>query len=857
MVALLSFGRAPLPANAAAPGVFHTPGYESLVHAEPDDVVVIGGYGFVPSDHVVYEAFDSDDPARPHPAAIPASSGPDSGVAAVVAVGDPPYSLTARLPQTLQAQRIYRLWVVNAAGEWSEAITVNDPRPLWVSPSYVNETADPARLGRRLRVVGRNLRPGAGQPARIRLKGPATYVLTSDSAAADAGSSVPDYVLEAPLPTRVTAGHYSVSVSNDGRTWVEVKSQPLEVRTDPPAPASFSIDEPRFGGCRPGDGAADNSCLARALAAARAAGGGVVVIPTGTWDLSAANGLVLPPNVSLRGVPDRSGKVVRHDLRHARPRALLTVTSHNTISDLTFTDAEPTTSVDDSKPIIALGEGPASAAPVSDVIIVNNDFQRVGRAIEDGARPLVRLWITHNRFAAFDRDLQLPGDHFGVNAPNLIEDSIVRWNTFIPGSYIDVTEHQGVIGSELSSSHRLDFSNNIADGASSEGLQNVGDPKGWRAAFFWNLNGNQEMTLVAENRISCPGDKAGDGEALGFDGNGDTFAFIGAQTVAGATAVTLTVHGALLGEQARRAIDRASFYRGHWIQVMEGMGAGQVRKIQSYVENAAAGTVTFTVTTPWDIPPQPGSRIVVGRDYWQVYTVGNEVDQRKPLCQKTNLTYPAGGQIGYWTPTADSTIDGNRQYDSSGILFAVGYSVPASDCRDCGNSAAFQTGLEIRNNLVDGEYDWDSDCSRSGISASIGVSPTPASPPPLLGIGISIAHNQIVHADGFRGGGIDFASTWFMGPPPGKWQLLQSVVIQHNYLMDIDGPPPRPTCHFGQVKRAAIRLDGVDNLRNTILYANSCRDVGNLVLDGGKDTLRLCASSGGSCECATGQERAQ
>jgi len=835
-------------ANAAAPAVFHSRDYQSLVHMEPDEVIAIGGYGFSPSDRVVY-----GDPTQPRPTTVPEHSAPDTGVATVVSVGDPPYSLTARVPQAVQAGRVYRIWVVNAAGEWSEGITVNDPRPLWVSPSYLNETADPARLGRRLRVVGRNLRPSAEQPARIRLKGPATYVLTSDSPA-EKSSSVPDYVLEAPLPARLATGNYAVSVSRDGRTWIEVKSQQLEVRADPPALARFSIDEARFGGCRPDDGAMDNSCLSRAIGAAQAAGGGVVVIPTGTWDLSAASGVMLPANIHLQGAPDRSGKIVRHDLRNARPRGLLTAAGHNIISNLTFTDAEPTTSVAESSPIIGLGAGPASADPVSDVIIVNNDFLRVGRAIEDSARPLKRLWVTHNRLAAFDRDLQLPGDHFGINAPNLIEDSIVRWNTFIPGSYIDVAQHQGVIGSELSSSHRLDFSNNMADGAAIEGLWNAGDPKGWRAAFFWNLNGNQELTLIAQNRITCSGDKAGDGEALGLDGNGGTSAFIGAQTVTGATAVTLTVHGTLVGEQMGRKIDRASYYRGNWIEVMEGPGAGQVRKIQQYGEDLAAGTVTFTVTVPWDVPPRRGARVAVGRDYWQVYTVGNEIDQRQPLCQKANLNYPAGGQISYWTPTADSVIDGNRQYDSSGILFAVGYSFPAPECRDCGNSAAFQAALEIRNNLVEGEYDWASDCSRSGISASIGVSPTPESTPPLLGIGISITHNRIVHADGLRGGGIDFASTWFMGPPPGHWQFLQSVVIQHNSLADVDGPAPRPACHFGQAERTGIRMEGSDNLRNTVLYANSCRKVGKLILDGGKDTLRLCTQSDDSCECAAGQE---
>jgi hypothetical protein len=849
LLAAVSWGATP--AAAMAPRVLHTEGYESPVHAEPDEILVICGSGFTASDHVVYEAVGSGHTTERHPAAIPATSGPLSGVAPIVTVGEPAYSLSARLPEVIQAQRIYRLWVVSAAGEWSEPITVNDPRPLWVTPSIVSETADPARLGRQVRVVGRNLRPEPGQRVQIRLEGSSTFVLTSNSAGDDS-PHLGEYVVDAALPARLPVDSYTVSVSRDGRSWVEVKSQKLVVKADPTPAASFPIDDPRFGNCRPGDGITDNACFAKAIAAAQAKDGGRVVVPPGVWDLSATAGFVLPPHVDLQGSTGRAGKIVRHDTRAAQPRALFTVTGDNSITDVTFADADTFASPAESRPIIQLGEASASADAVADIIISNNDFQRVGRAIEDSGRPIVRLMVTHNRLAAYDRDLQLPGNHFGIAVPFRIDDSIVRWNTFIPGSFIDVTDHQGVIASELGASHRLDFSNNIADGAATDGLQNPDDPKGWRAAFFWNLNGNQEELLVSGNHISCSGDKAGDGEALSFDGNGDTFGFIGAQPVTRAGSVTITVHGTLLGEQGKhQPIDRGSFYRGHWVHVMEGPGAGQVRKIQSYIEDAATGSVTFTVAPAWDVLPGPGSRVVVGRNFWQLYAVANDIDQRKPPCQKANLNDPAGGVIAFWTPTADSVMAGNRQYDTSGLLFNAGYTVPstAPKCRDCGNGAAFQVGLEIRDNLIDGEYDWDSACSESGISAALSVAPAPESPPPLVGIGISIAHNRIIGADGLYGGAIDLTATWYLGPPPGHWQLLQSVVIQHNSLENIDGPAPR-ACRYTQRSRAGVRLDGVDNIRNTVLYGNRCQRVPTPLIDGGKDTVRLCTSaSEGSCEC--------
>jgi hypothetical protein len=119
-----------------------------------------------------------------------------------------------------------------------------------------------------------------------------------------------------------------------------------------------------------------------------------------------------------------------------------------------------------------------------------------------------------------------------------------------------------------------------------------------------------------------------------------------------------------------------------------------------------------------------------------------------------------------------------------------------------------------------------------------------------VGIGISIAHNRIIGADGLYGGAIDLTATWYLGPPPGHWQLFQSVVIQHNSLENIDGPGPRRACRYGQKSRAGIRLDGVDNIRNTVLYGNRCQRVPTPLIDGGKDTVRLCTSaSEGSCEC--------
>jgi hypothetical protein len=823
------------------------------VHAAPDDLLEIGGIGFDAGDRVVYAAALSAPTAKTHPASVPEQSGPLLGTAPIVSVADPPDSLTVRLPEVMRPQLVYHLWVVNAVGEWSEALTINDPRPLWVTPGFVHVSADPAHVGRRIRIVGRNLQPDSGQHIGIRLKGPATYFLAADFAN-DSPAGLQEYVAEANLPLRLSPGSYVVSVSRDGREWIDMTAQRLVVEPDPPALPSFALDEPRFGGCRPNDGALDNVCLTQAIAAAQLQGGGVIVIPPGTWDLSASQDFVLPHNVHVVGAKSGTATIVRHDAPKTRQRtALFTLSGENSIVGVTFTDADPYESPDESKAIIRLGaaaSGEAAAGAVANVIITDNDFHRVGRGIEDSGRPLARLLVLRNRFAAYDRALQLPGNHFGVTAPFRIDDSVIRWNRFVPGSFIDIAGRQGTLASELGASHRVDFSDNIADGTATDGLQRPDDPKGWRAAFFWNLNSNQEELLVARNRISCPGDKAGDGEAIAFDSNGDTLALKGAPPILSADPDTIIVRSPLLGEQFNHPVDRDRFYIGHWMKIVAGPGTGQVRKVKSYVEDAATGTVTFKVEPAWDIVPQKDSRIVVGRNYWQVYTVANDVEQGNPPCTQGNLNGPNGGLIGIWASSTDSVIAANHQHDTSGIAFLMSYNYPDLSCGDCGNAVAFQSALEISGNTIDGEYDWSSDCSRSGIGGALNAAPTPQSPPPILGIGISIAHNRITRADGFRGGAIDLAATWFLGPAPGAWQLTQSLTIQHNELQDIDGPPPRALCRFGQRGRAGIRLDGSNNIRNTTLYGNHCQGVPTPLEDGGKDTLRLCRSpEEGSCEC--------
>jgi len=551
---------------------------------------------------------------------------------------------------------------------------------------------------------------------------------------------------------------------------------------------------------------------------------------------------------------------VRHSTWNERSEsAVFTLLGHNVVSGFTFHDVQVYHPRDRAGPFLQLGEFfqrvSASDIPavtsVNEVTITGNVFDRTYVAIGDGGLPIDRLFITYNTFGAYSSALELAGNRFNMAYKYRIDDSIVDYNVFNPSSMLDVTNKIGVLASELGAGLRVDFSANTADGASKEYLDSADDPPGWRAAFFWNANNNQEEILVSQNVATCTGDKIGDGEAFAYDNNGNTFAFTSTLPVVRATGSSVAVSGALATRQNTRNVPITSYYIGHWVQVINGPGLGQVRKITGYSTDSATQVTTFEVAPVWDVLPAPGqTRIAVGREYWQLYTLDNLVDHRQPLCQKSNRSRHDGGVISVWAQTADSVVEGNRQFDTDGIFVQQNYIVPEHPCVDCTMGSFFQSFLEIRANTIDGEYDWNSDCSASGIAAGIAAAPWSNTPLPTVGYGVSISHNTIRHADAVAGGAITQMESWYSGPEPHRWPLSDNILIHHNVIQDIDGPRATPQCTSSH-PRMGITFPKSDTAWRTVLYANSCSHVASPVGSGGVNNVRVCpASVADSCECA-------
>ncbi len=848
--------------------LYYQRAYQSPVHGAADDLLMLSGWGLAADDRVVYQAIIDTTRELSPPVHMPAYATAESGIAALVSVEGLPYSVTIKLPPAVDANRPYALWIRTSRGEWSNAVRINDTRALWFTPAYVYATTRLASLPRELKVVGRNLQSAPGRSTQIRLIGPQDF-LGAAIAEPELTATLSQYVARVKLPQSLRPGRYRVQLSRDSVNWAEVLGQVFEVRPDPAPQKEFSVGDLQFGHCRPDDGADDTACVMRAIAAAKLAGRASVYFGPGTWDLidgaqqglKGNDGIVVPVGVSLRGAGSGLTRLARHAEWNADApdAAALTLQGSATVSGFTFTDLKVYDARDHAGPFILLGEHFEHAASASShssvestadgLVVTGNTFDKTMVAVGSGGLPIRRLFITYNVFGAFDSALELGGSQYNMAEKFRIDDSIIAHNVFKPGSKLDPVARTGTLASELGAGLRLDFSGNTADGTSADYLYSQDDAKGWRAAFFWSLTGSVEETLISQNSITCSGDKIGDGEAISLDNNTNTFAFAAAPLVQGAADSSISVSDPLVLRQNGRDVP-AAYYVDHWVQIVSGPGLGQVRKIAGYSTDAVTHVTRFSVTPGWDVMPVAGrSRMAVGREYWQVLVVGNHIDNRQPLCQKSNRSRHAAGGITIWAQTADSVIAGNRQYDSDGILVQQNYIIPEHACPDCTMQGFFQSNLHIHSNLVDGEYDWGTDCSASGIILGVAAAPWGNAAPPTVGFGVSISHNTVRHADGLLGGAIGQIDSWTAGPDPHRWPLSESVIIQHNSIVDVDGPRAFPMCGRSHA-RMGIVFPEHEIAWHTVLYGNSCKNVSQPLGPGGVDTVRLCPSSvADSCEC--------
>jgi hypothetical protein len=894
------------PSPAAAPTLYSTPDHESPVRADPDDLLLLAGFGFSNGDKVVYRAVD-DTTQRLVPPPLPAISTPKLGLADVVSVADAPYSLAVHLPASLTQDQSYALWVVNSSGETSNVVLTNDARPLWITPDEVYANA-PSALPRRIKVVGRNLQPVTGKVTQVRLAGRGgSFVLPAVPRNAPA-STVERYVAEVELPASVKPGRYRVSVSRDGVSWVPLGAagspdSVLTVLPDPRPAAQFAVGDYRFanctpdelscrpvrGNCRPDAGDGDQTvCITAAIAAAHAAGGGSVTFARGAFTMTdpgaqlpgklltskgvSLDGVLVPDGVSLQGAGREFTTILRGP-KWNLDMPSFALQGHNTVAGFKFGDARQYGPKDYAAPMLSLGVrwdrakfyGVAGSAAPSHMAIAKNLFDRPFIAIGSGGLPLDHIVVVDNVFGAYRAALVWEGTNTAF--PYHFSDSVISHNTFYPGSYLDVAIGQGTVATGLSGGSRIDFSDNVADGTSSAFLYNPEqDAKGWRAAFFWAMHDDVELMLVSRNTVTCSGDKDGDGEAIAYDNNHNRPGFAGltepvissSSDSTGGSKVTL--RGSLIESHDfyGKVVDvrpTARYYVGDWLQIVQGPGIGQARKIAAISAGADSqgSTVTFTVYPRLDVLPDPGSLATVGRMFWQTLTIDNFIDHRQPTCLKSNRTRRAGGLITLYAQTTDSVVEGNRQFDTSGILLVHQFQSvdPGAGIRSAG--AMVQSFNEIRGNLVSGTYDANDRTAQAeyGIAAGFGATPH-TKPPPTISYGLAISHNTVERGGGSKGA-ISFNQGWYTGPPSSvlagitPWKIADATLVFKNTFTDLGGSG---SSAVGIGISAGNRTTPIE--WRTVIYGNVCQGIPprEPLVDLGTQTVRYCpAVTPQSCDC--------
>jgi hypothetical protein len=365
------------------------------------------------------------------------------------------------------------------------------------------------------------------------------------------------------------------------------------------------------------------------------------------------------------------------------------------------------------------------------------------------------------------------------------------------------------------------------------------------------MQGGNENVLISQNTETCTGDKAGDGEAIAFDGTFNFNALPSMVAPVGASSALITLPGPI--KMADGSSYAAGALNGFWITVAQGRGMGQTRRISSYTSTDGA-RVIFRVTPAWDVPPESDSQVVITKQYWQVYVVDNFIDQSTPTCQKSNVYEPAGGKIVLWGQTADSVVEGNTQHDTSGILMGVGYNLD-DPTHNVTRYTSLDSFVEVRGNDVEGEYAYGANCSLSGISVWLGADPLTNFPPPVESYGLSISHNTINRADGLNDGAISMTLGWYGGPPPATWDLIESALVFQNTIGNVDAPLPAPStqwpfCPNYQSSRIGVHLRDA-GVWHTVLAGNSCTNVTKNLLDTGTRTKRVCSNAPvNSCECS-------
>ena len=589
---------------------------------------------------------------------------------------------TVQVPNTLPLD-CYQVWVQDNGGK-SNQVVVNQA----VGQHFDGPEVTP---GGRIRLFGRNLQL-AGYAAQVRFVAQGGGGGGGLATVQPGGSDAYSLVLQAPA-TLLPGQTYDVFVSN-GRSETRV---PRAVTAVAPGLDFFRLDvawaakltfyanvynvrtDPRLASKAAGDGRTnDRNALQAAIDQASADGGGVVLMPAGTYRLSFEGfGLTMRSKVVLMGA--------------GRDVTRLQVAGDETKQSFTFfwNDAQQSGLADFTYENVTARGQPYNNMTGSGTELFVQRCRFILNASDWLYLANSSKLLIANSEVTQGVDAQ-PGYH-GPLQMNGCADFIVRNNSFT----------FAVDGLNLNQAHDGVFENNqvFRDGAARYPTRLINH------VLILNFAQNVAVLDNLFRVINGPSQNSNDGETIIAEGGGADQIDEEAGTVSGAAATTLTDN--------TRSWDQARLHPV--VAIVYGPGTGQWRNIVS------RGGNTLHLDQPWDVVPTSGNRYAIfnwGARHWLVR--GNKLEgNRRGITLYHNATTDVAivnntltnsGSIDltpkqipndgdHFVPTYDTQIIGNTVQDldgSNGVFIGV-HTVQHAQPRTFGTSVI---GLEVRRNSV-------------------------------------------------------------------------------------------------------------------------------------------------------------
>jgi hypothetical protein len=521
--------------------------------------------------------------------------------------------MTVTLPSTLK-YHMYLLWVQNSAGI-SIPVPINRADPQWIGP--LGNVAAP---GATKRVFGKDLSTAHGTTT--------SYVYLQPSGGgsfvAAPVTSVEPYAVAFAVPSNLAYGTYNLYVHNGhggGYGW----STPLTLTVAAPwMRGTSAVTVPASGG------ADDSSAIQAAInREAVMANGGVVDLNEGTYRIQ--NRLTLPNNVELRGAGKNATMIEVH-LTQVVKNAIEVDGNHVKLRGITFelvndgTDMSPTGGLlgTDSFPVAyqdiewddiraSYGPGASRWAPFqTGAIAVRFQVSNSEFFLEFGPNQS-DAWVHGNTFHGGAYQGNGAGSEAAVEL-QAIQRVVLEDNEFVapvwpPSVGQNIVRRMLAATAAVASVQDLYVAHNTGTNVAPGPNENKGEimlfhgsPANWYGQVI--SNSGATMTVRTDGQIN--------GQKLTFNNyNANSYSGVIADPLytnnSGGQPIVIPAGGATFGQV------------GMFASIVGGTGIGQIRPVAADTFN------TITVVSPWRVPPDCTSKIVLGYVYKDVVIYDNNI----------------------------------------------------------------------------------------------------------------------------------------------------------------------------------------------------------------------------------------